>query len=257
MLLEERHEYILKKIQETGFVRVSELAEELSVTTRTVRRDLEMLEDEGLLKRTHGGARWIGARHTRDQSDLPIHVREEHHGDEKLRIAKIAVSMITPGSHIILDAGTTTLAIARHLPPDMHLTVITNAINIASELGHRQDIELIVCGGNFRPSTWSLVGPHTEKLLRNISADIAFIGATGISKTIDFTNSNLFEAEVKRAMIRAAAEAWVVADHSKFGRTALARFATADEVTGLITDEGVSEEDRQRLRATRLDVRYA
>lgn len=257
VLSEERHEYIVDKIKVNGFVRVSDLAEELNVTTRTIRRDLEELEARGLLKRTHGGARWTGQRAAEaEQVDLPWSTRAAHMEEEKRRIAQAAVGLLEPNSHVILDAGTTTLHVARALPPGLHLTVITNSVHIAAELGHRNDVELIVTGGHFRSSTWSLVGPSAVALLENISADIAFMGTTGINSAVYFTNSNLFEAEVKKAMIRAAAQAWVLADHTKFDLTALARFATADEVTGIITDSGVSEEVRRRLAVTRLQVRY-
>lgn len=224
------HEYIAQ----SGEVRIAELSERYRVTEMTIRRDLEKLEEGGSVKRTFGGAIYV-------YRDVALQERSGMLTGEKEQIGRLAASLIAPGESVFLDGGTTTLQIARALPPGLRITVVTNALNIAAELSAKQ-IPAIMTGGMLHGPTLSLIGPIAAQSLAGMAFDRAFLGATGLSDTHGFSNSNLYEAEIKRLAIRQAADVSVVLDHSKFGARVLVSFAALGDVRRIVTDRAPTGE---------------
>lgn len=238
---EERLSKIVELLAGDRRVAVSELSRLLDVSESTIRRDLSLLEKQGLIKRTHGGA--VPATSTAFE---PSFIQKEiEFIEEKQSIGRKAAQMIEEGETVILDSGTTTLQIARYCATKRNLTVVTNSIHIALELSGAQEIEVVVVGGSLRKNTYALVGPVAEDGLRGLYADKVFLGVNGISPDRGLSTPNIVEARVKRAMLGAAREAIIVADHSKVGREAFASIAPIDRIQALVTDRGISDSDRR------------
>jgi DeoR family transcriptional regulator of aga operon len=170
-----------------------------------------------------------------------------------LRIAEAAAGMVSEGQVIILDSGTTTTAIARALRHFKHLTIITNAVNIAAELSGSA-VEVILTGGSVRQNSFSLVGPIAEQTLRRLHADILFLGVDGFDVTYGLTTPNLQEAEVNRAMVEVANRTVVVCDSSKFGRRRLSQIVRLSALHQVITDRNISKSDLRALRKAGIEV---
>ncbi len=247
---EERMNKILKITETKRFIKVEELASFFDVSSRTIRRDLEKLEQNGLLKRTYGGA----VATCPDEDELTLDIRGDIFAGEKEKIGKAAAELIEDGDSLVLDSGTTVHWVAKHIKMKRDLIVVTNAINIVNELAKCENITLVVTGGTLRASTYSLVGAQTQEMLRKINVKWAFLGASGITERQGFTNTNLFEAEVKRAMIACAKKSVVLADHSKFGKVSFSNFASLTEVDHIITDSGASEEELKGLLDSGSDI---
>lgn len=252
-----RRERMLALIGRAGFVRVGELAEAFQVSDVTIRGDLDALDAADSIRRVHGGAvlRGAGMREPSFEEAL------DASADEKRRIGVEAAAMVTSGSSVLLDVGTTTAAIARALADRddiVDVTVITNGLTIALELERAiPRIQVVVTGGTLRPLQHSLVEPLAAVLLQRVHADLAFIGCTGVHATGGITNVNLPEADLKRVMVSSASRAVVVADGSKLGRTHLGRIAGVDEVAGLLTGESAPGDEVEALRAAGLSVTVA
>ena len=243
MRQEDRLGDILDRLNIHGSVVVTELATDLGVSLASVRRDLELLEDQHLLSRTHGGAVSVGVLY-----ELPMRYRGGRHQDEKRRIAKAAAALVTDGVvSVALSGGTTTTEVARVLATMSGLKVVTNAINIASELAPRPQIGLVVCGGSARPESHELVGPLAEQTLSRLNVDIAFVGVDGITAAAGLTTHHEVEAATNRAMIRIASRVVVVTDGSKVGRRSFAEIAGVREVDDLITDATADPDERRRI----------
>ena len=230
MRQEERLSLILERLADRGSVGVSELAALLGVSTASVRRDLQLLEQQRLLSRTHGGAVASGL------IELPLRYKGGRHIEEKRRIAAEAARRADGVSTVGFTGGTTTTEVARVLMTRPGLTVVTNALNIASELALRPDLKLIVTGGTARSESYELVGPLAELTLDGLNLDVAFVGVDGISVDAGLTTYHEVEAHTNLHLIRRAARTVVVADGSKVGRRALARIAGLDDIDELITD---------------------
>jgi len=241
---------ILQRLNESGSVGVTELADELDVSEASVRRDLHRLEEQNLLTRTHGGAVASGVLY-----ELPMRYRGGQHHDAKRAIASSAAERVTAEiTSVGLNGGTTTTEVARALSGRPGLRVVTNALNIASELAVRSNIELVVCGGSARAESYELVGPLAELTLANLNLDLAFIGVDGISPTAGLTTHHEVEAQTNRALVRAAARAVVVADSSKLGRRGFAKIGDLDLVSDLITDSAAPADAVAALRRAGLQV---
>jgi DeoR family transcriptional regulator of aga operon len=250
MLIEERRQHILSLIQKQGRVLVDELSTSLNLSQITIRKDLDYLESKDLLVRTHGGALPAQAGAL---SDPTIQEKEELHHEEKVKIAKAAAAMISEGQCIILDSGTTTTEIARSLSSLRHLTVITNALNIAADLA-RSNFEIIMIGGTLRKNSLSVVGPLAEDVLKEMHADIVFLGVDGFDTKIGLTTPNLLEARVNRAMAEAAEKVVAVCDSSKFNRRSLSLIVGASAIDHVITDSNLSPEDVKAIRDAGIEV---
>jgi len=234
----ERHEAILERARAQGRVEVGALAESLGVTVETVRRDLTALERLGVVRRVHGGAIPV-ERLTLEPS---LALRETQRSEQKLRVAQRAVAEVPEGGSILLDSGTTTLAMAGLLPLDKSITVVTNAFAIAARLADSPGIELMILGGRIRTRTGAAVGQWAIDELRDLHVDVAFLGANGFSVARGFTTPDQAESATKRAMVRAGRRVIVLADASKAGQVHLNRFADTEEVAMLVTDAALDDD---------------
>lgn len=241
MLTEERRQKVLEIIKEKGFVSLGELSLHLSCSESTLRRDLEHWDQLGHIKRTHGGAMFTG-----EQLVMPaFEERVTEALEEKRLIARAALDLISDGSVILLDGGTTTFELARLLT-GRSLQVVTNSLPIANGLSSRREIDLILLGGYIYPKTGVALGPLTIAQLERIHVRQAFIGVSGITPKGLF-NSNLLLVETERAMMRSADEVIVLADHGKLDRTALAHLCPLSDISTLIVDPQLSPEQEAWL----------
>jgi DeoR family transcriptional regulator of aga operon len=222
---------ILERLDHGGTVDVGALADELSASPATIRRDLATLERQRLLARTHGGAVAPAVSY-----DLPLRYKGVRFAEEKRRIASAAAQTVAEGMAVGLTGGTTATEVARSLAGRQRLTIVTNALNIASELGVRPNIKLIVTGGLARSQSYELSGPIAEASLTGLNLDVAFIGVDGIDAKAGCTTHEEVEAHTNAVMIRHANRVVLVADSSKIGKVAFARICAASDVDELITD---------------------
>ncbi|REE67994.1 DeoR family transcriptional regulator [Paenibacillus taihuensis] len=240
MSLNDRQQQLMTMLESTGEVKVAVLKETFGVTEMTIRRDLEKLELAGYVKRTFGGAILAS-------KDATLEDRSVVMTDEKSRIGRAAAALVQENDSIFIDGGTTTLYVARHLKPGMNITVVTNALNIALELLEKR-ITTVVTGGMALETTSTLVGPGAAESIGRMAFNRIFLGATGVSAKHGFSNSNMYEAEIKRMAIAQAAEVNVVVDHSKFGAKELFSFAALDTVHRIVCDQ---EPEQSLLEACR------
>lgn len=234
-----RQSRMVEEVEAEGFARVTNLAERFGVSEVTVRADLGYLESEGRVRRVRGGA--VPMSSPRPEPTLEQAVQENY--GEKAAIARYAASLVQSGQVVILDVGSTTTALAHELTlrPDLRdVTVVTSGLNVAIALEPAADrISVLVTGGMVRSRQHSLVNPFAGLILERTSAHIAFIGCNGIDVERGVTNLNFAEAEVKRAMINAAREVFVLADSSKIGTVEAARICQITDIDALITDSSV------------------
>ena len=245
MYAEERLQLILGRARAEGRVDVAALATELDVTPETVRRDLNALERQGLVRRVHGGAIPV----ERLGFEPALGTRSEVLTSEKERIAKAALAELPSEGAVLLDAGTTTARIADAMPADRELTIVTNSIPIALTLSVRPNLQVLVTGGRVRSRTLAGVGDWATHALGGIRVDVAFVGTNGISVEHGLTTPDQSEAAVKKAMISCARRTIVVADHTKMGADFFARFGALAEIDTIITDDGVDEGYAAELEA--------
>jgi DeoR family transcriptional regulator, aga operon transcriptional repressor len=250
VLNEERRRAILDLLSHEGRVLVIELARRFETSQVTIRKDLEILHARGLVHRTHGGA--LPAREGA-LADPTLREKEKLHRREKLRIAAAASAIVQKGQVVILDSGTTTTAIARALRGFHNLTIVTNAVNIATELTGA-DVEVILTGGTLRKNSFSLVGPIAEDTLRRLNADILFLGVDGFDVHYGLSTPNLLEAKVNRVMVEIAKKVVAVCDASKFGRRSLSLIVPPTGLHQVITDHGVPKSDLKALKKAGIEV---
>lgn len=248
MLATQRQSTILAELDRSGAVRVSHLAELLGVSDMTVRRDLNTMQQAGMLIKVHGGAR---VRHDQSAAEPGFAIKSQRQLAEKEAIARAAAELVAPGSAIAVSAGTTTHTLARHLRGIPELTVITNSIRVAEELDHSgsesDSMTILLTGGQRTPSD-ALVGPLAVAAWRSLHVDACFLGVHGMHPETGFTTPNLLEAETNRAMIRAASRLVVLADASKWGTVGLSTMARLHEANVIVTDDSLDEEAAALLR---------
>lgn len=252
MLAEERRRKILELLEKEGRVTVSDLVGRFTVSAVTARADLDTLSEIGALVRSHGGA----VKPASPIQDYPIHFKETLRHAEKVRIGSAAAQLVKSGQTIILDSGTTTVEVARHLKmlQIRPLTVITNALNIAYELGTLPQVSVIMLGGILRPTSHSLVGPHAEQALRDLNADHLFLGVDGMDPDIGPSTPDLLEAQLNALMIRISRDVTAVADSSKFQRRSLSVIARVEAIRRVITDSQVEPGVVDVLRSHGVEV---
>ncbi|MCK4966639.1 DeoR/GlpR transcriptional regulator [bacterium] len=250
MLSEERRQKIQEILVQNKRILVKDIAKRFNISEVTIRKDLEVLEKRGLLNRVHGGAILTSGSLV---MDLAITEKENINPLEKERIAQKAKQFIEIGDVIILDSGSTTTRIARQIKSEKGITVITNAVNIASELASTE-VNVLLTGGNLREKSFSLVGPIAEDSLTKITAKKLFLGVDGIDFDYGLTTPNMLEAKVNRMMMRAAVETILVADSSKFGRKSLGIIASIKDVNKVITDNNINESDYKKLNDLGIEV---
>lgn len=251
MLPLERRQIILERVRREGKVEIEQLSEQLNVSGMTVRRDLARLEDEGKVIRTHGGAMLAKSL----IPETPYSNKVSHRTPQKRAIAKLATQMVPEGAKILLDSGTTTLEIARDLAWRDDLTIVTNDIKIAIEL-IESGSRVISTGGEMQHGIGSLVGPHAQHLLGHVHVDLLFLGAHAIHPQAGITAPAMDKALIKKLMIDAAAEKWVVADSSKFGQRSFAHVCSLSSIDGIITDSECTADDRAVLEQ-QVNMKYA
>lgn len=243
----ERLDGILTALASQGSVSVSELTETLGASPATVRRDLRLLEEQKLLSRSHGGAVGNGVLY-----ELPVRYRGGRHAEAKSRIGDAAAERIAGAETVGLTGGTTTTQVALRLRART-LTVVTNAVNIASELVISETIRLVVTGGVARPASYELIGPLAERALEGLNLDLIFLGADGVNAS-GVTTHDEIEAQTDRKMVERAARVIVVCDSSKFGRSALSSICTLAEIDELITDVDAPATELEALRSAGVEV---
>jgi len=253
LLNEERRRAILDIVHREGRVLVKNLAPKFDTSQVTIRKDLELLHNQGLVHRTHGGALHVRAEALLDPS---LREKEKLHPKDKLKIAALAASLVEEGQSVILDSGTTTTLIGRALRQFRRLTVITNAVNIAADLAGT-NVEVVLTGGILRENSFSVVGPLAEDTLRHLSADILFLGVDGFDVHFGLTTPNMLEAQVNRVMVEIARRTVVVCDSSKFGRRSLSLIAPPSAVHQTITDSRIPKSDQRALEEAGIEVTIA
>lgn len=248
VLTVERRQVILDRLAQEGKLVALELATALRVSPDTVRRDLQELADAGLLRRVHGGALppAVGAR--------PYAAREEQAPAAKAAIARATCRLLRPGQVIILDAGTTTLEVARRLPAELHATIITNSPPIAVALSEHRSIEVTVLGGRLEKNARAAVGAATVEALRAIRADVLVLGVCSLHPEIGITVSDLEESYVKRAMIANATEVVAVSSGEKLGSASQFVVGPLEELTHLVTERSCPAAELDRYRSHGVEV---
>lgn len=247
-----RRARIVEQVQREGSVRVADLATRYAVSEVTIRSDLVILEREGRLLRDRGGALAKGS-HQFVTSLLGVDQRTGLHLDKKRRIGEAAARRVSPGDAILLDAGTTAVEIARQLTQVSPLTVVTNALNVALELGAAAGQRLIILGGAFNRESASTVGSLTEQALAGLSVQKLFLGTQAVDAE-GLTDSTMEIAQVKRAMIRSARQVILVADSSKWGTASLTKVAPLTELDTIITDTDLPADARAHIEALGIEL---
>ena len=250
MLANQRREKILELLKEDGSAKVINLARIFKVTEVTVRQDLEKLEKDGLCVKEHGGAY---LKNIQDQVSS-FSVANHDNMDKKERIAIKCLEYIENGDTIILDSGSTTTEIARKLKGNRHVTVITNALNIAMMLGAEPGIEVIMTGGEFKPPTLSLTGQKAADFFKGINIQKLFLATAGLSLKSGLTYPSISDIVVKKAMIDAAETTYLVADSTKFGKSAFASLGALSLINYIITDGGIEENHREVFRNHEIEI---
>jgi DeoR family transcriptional regulator, aga operon transcriptional repressor len=242
----------LDLVDQNGQVTVGDLVKRFSISAVTVRSDLDALADIGALVRSHGGA----VRRLDATQDYPLRTKETLHHAEKVRIGEAAAKLVHPGETIILDSGTTTAEIARHLKKLklQSVTVITNALNIAIELMNCPGVSLIMIGGLMRPVSSSFVGPQAEAMMNEFHADRLFLAVDGFDLENGPSTPDVLEAQLNNVMIHSAREVNVVADFSKLGRRSVSRLGPFNRIRRLITDKRATSEFTNGLRKKGIEV---
>ena len=251
----ERMKTILRELLRVGSISVEGLTGQIGVSVATIRRDLNALEQQGLLRRTHGGAIALEPllyEPFRDDSSFQEQI--ERFAEEKRRIGLAAAALIEDGETIGLTAGTTATQVARSIR-NSGITLVTNTVNVAMELSQRKDISVFVTGGVLHGGWFSLVGPAAMEAMSQIYLDILFIGVNGIEVQRGLTASHADEAAINRIMVRQAKKKIAVVDHSKFGIAATHRFAGVEDLDLIITDTDATDEIIEPFLRKGLEVR--
>ena len=253
MLAVERQRQILELLGETGSLRTTETAEKLGVTDETVRKDFELLEQRGELKRIHGGA----SKLERVRPDLSFVERQAVMRAEKQAIAKLAASRIQPNETIFLDASSTVLTLAECLPEDMPLTILTNALNIFPALSDRPNLDLMCTGGLFDARSRSFIGLTAERVLQRYNIHRMFLSGSGLHAARGVSESNARQAAFKERVVDNAEDVVFMADHSKLGRKASFFFAELSDLSCVITDGAADPELCNEIESAGTEVLVA
>ena len=239
----DRRVKIIEYLETKGQVKVNDLSEEFKVSEVTIRNDLAQLEEKGLLIRSRGGA----IKPQRVSIDYKLYEKSKKHFKEKQAIGKKASELINDNDTIIIDSGSTTMEVAKNLSRFNNLTVITNALNIASQLVEFNNVKVIMLGGLLRNNSLSLIGPIAESSIKNYYCDKLIIGVDGINSEYGITTPNIEEAQLNRLMIDISKEVIVVTDSSKFLRRSFAFIAPTSKIDVVITDSNIPKEEHDGL----------
>ena len=243
----EREAYILDVLTRDGTLSVAHLARDLGVSEVTIRAQLRELETRGLLSRTHGGAQSTSVQNVLE--------RQREHEEEKERIARAAAALVEDGDRVMIEAGTTTSRIVRHLAARRGVQIVTNSTLVFSYARLNPALNIILTGGVFRKETESLVGPVTLKAISEFNVRLAFVGTDGFSVERGLTTQLVEGSEVVKAMRSRAKETWLVADSSKYGESGFVNVLALSEVDGIITDSGIEKNALAAMQENALNVR--
>lgn len=247
MLTVEKRNIILSMLKTKSVVTVKELSRELDTSEVTIRKILNEMDDQGLLKRTRGGAVNITTVHEFEEKE-----KERRNRAEKAAIAKRAYDYIRESDSVFIDAGSTTLELVRMIKKGSKrgIVVVTNALNIAYELLDSKDIEILFIGGQVRHRIMSCVGGLAENAIGSLCIDKAFLGCNSVTVETGITTPNLNEAQVKQTVLHVSRETILISDSSKFGRTSMARICPLTSLSRVITDSHLDQEIREQIEST-------
>ena len=250
MTIAERRKSISDFLKTHKVLSVEYLSAHLGCSAMTIRRDLNYLSQQGLIQRVHGGAAVVRS----EVDEPPYTIREREMQLEKQRIGLVAASLVGEREMIIIDIGSTLLYLARSLPHDKDITVVSNWLPVVQELNRKGPLKTIFLGGEVNFGELSVTGGYTEEMLENFNADKLFLGVAGVSPEFGLTDYHIEEIQVKRQMIKCAKKVIVLADHSKFGRVAPLKTAGLGSVHQIITDDGITEADRRSVESFGVEV---
>lgn len=248
--VQERRHDILDSVQRSGRVSVADLSQSFGVSEVTIRADLQMLAQQGLLVRTHGGAIPAG----RLSPELSLALRRQQQTQAKDHIGEAGAALIEDGDAVWLDTSSTALAIARHLAHHRHVTVITNSIAIVQELADAPNLTVVVPGGRLRRETASLIGVDGLDLVRRFNIQKGFFGAHGLTVDEGLTDVSVDEAEVKQVLVGLCRQVVAVLDATKWGRVGLASFASLEQIDTIITDRAAPADLVAQVQTAGVDV---
>ena len=237
--MNERQNNILKILSAAGTISVNELADRLKVSGVTIRQDLNLLEEEGFVKRVHGGVV------LKDTDDITRRLTINY--DQKLRIARWAANFVDSGDTILIESGSTNTILAKEVSKINNITVITLNVVIAREFRKNNNINVILLGGNYQKESESLIGPLTKICLEHVNFKKAFIGVDGFTVDAGFTSKDMMRAEISSVIAERAETVFVLTDSSKFGRKELAKLFDIDQVDYVITDSGIPSKEKEYL----------
>jgi DeoR/GlpR family transcriptional regulator of sugar metabolism len=246
----ERHEKLIELLNNQNVMSVSELSKELDHSMMTIHRDLTYLEQNGTVKRIHGGAALV----KQDNEQPSFHQRIDEYSDEKGRIGKAAAKFIKNGSIVFFDAGTTPFSVIRHISQDIEFTAITNGLMTALAFCNRPKVNVIVIGGNLHQTSLSTTNYLAIEMIRRINADIAFISTKALSVTEGTYEAQLPLIEIKKAIVEVSKKIILLADHSKFESKSLSLAVPMTNIDMIITDTAVSEEDINLLKKFNIET---
>lgn len=246
----ERRNTAVKMVKDSGQVSVGELSRLFGVSEVTVRKDLEYLENRNLLIRTHGGA----MQNEYLVYDSNFEDKSRKNAEKKRRIGRAAVDLIQEGDTILLDAGTTVMQVARQLHDKRNLTLITCAVNVATELIRIPENQIVMLGGEIRASSAAVVGPFAEKMVREYYCRKLFLGCDGFDVDFGITTTNVNEAHLNRVMIESAHETILLLDSSKFDRRGLSKICGLEKISKIITDDGIPDKIKKTLHDLEIPV---
>lgn len=250
MTKEERHEAIMQQFFKQDVVQVTELSEQLGVSSVTIRKDLTELEKEGKLYRSHGRAIAINPFANNRSVNEKEHIKPE----EKHRIGMEAVKLIEDNDSIIIASGTTIHAFAECLKTNLHLTVVSASLPASVALANNENVDIIQLGGMLRQSSHSVVGDYSESILDGCSFSKLFVGVDGIDFDFGISTTDIREAHLNQKMIKSAQRVIVLADSSKFGRRGFAKICDMDSIDTIITDSHIRPVDRNRIEEMGIDL---
>ena len=250
MINNARDQRILDLLQENAHVRVAEFSEYLGVSEATVRRDLDRLQQQGWLERTHGGAFLV----ERAAPEPPVLQRKSENADEKRRIGELVAALIQEGDTVFIGSGTTALEVAKHLVGREAITVITNAFTVIDVLAQERGITVLTTGGFLRSSELSFIGHIAEQALQELRPQKVIMGIRAISLADGLTNDYVPEVSTDRIIIQSAPEVILVADHSKFGKVSTAFVSPLTAIHKIVTDSGTPSEMLDELRQMGIEV---
>lgn len=240
----QRHTYILNRLNQEEFLKISDLAEILNVSLVTIRKDIKTLETKNLVYKTHG------AVYKTDPYSHDININEKNfmQQEQKKRIGEAAAKLVKPNDAILIASGTTVMQMANAIiPSNEKLTVVTSAMNVAMTLREKNNIEIIQLGGIMRPSSTSVVGPYAEEMLHQLSFSKLFLGVDGLEAQYGCSTTNMLEAKLNSLMIKAAQKTIILTDSTKFGKKSFGKICNLRDIDQIITDDGISKHSKDLI----------